>query len=258
MAVLVSVLCVLLTCAFTAPALAADAAGVANPSALDRRWVYLHLYRPMADEALFSKATNIVATAAAHNYTGIMFSSAFGLSSYHVWNEKRKDLFGRLVAFVDSFGLEKGVAMWLPGYPKESFFPIDPNLSAANPVFGTRYRVENGKCVHVPPRPRQLVGKPATIHSPLMAGDLGTLKVKVRPRKSYRLTIRARCGEGVAAYPLVIQVRRPGDGTNFIQHRPFTVKRETGELVFKTDFPSMGLEEVEIICRGYNSRGCLH
>lgn len=252
MAVLVSVLCVLLTCAFTAPALAADAAGVANPSALDRRWVYLHLYRPMADEALFSKATNIVATAAAHNYTGIMFSSAFGLSSYHVWNEKRKDLFGRLVAFVDSFGLEKGVAMWLPGYPKESFFPIDPNLSAANPVFGTRYRVENGKCVHVPPRPRQLVGKPATIHSPLMAGDLGTLKVKVRPRKSYRLTIRARCGEGVAAYPLVIQVRRPGDGTNFIQHRPFTVKRETGELVFKTDFPSMGLEEVDIICRGYN------
>ena len=123
-----------------------------NPSALDRRWVYLHLYRPMADEALFSKATNIVATAAAHNYTGIMFSSAFGLSSYHVWNEKRKDLLGRLVAFVDSFGLEKGVAMWLPGYPKESFFPIDPNLSAANPVFGTRYRVENGKCVHVPPR----------------------------------------------------------------------------------------------------------
>ena len=245
-------LCVLATCAFAASAKAADAATAANPSALDRRWVYLHLYRPMTDEALFSKATNIVATAAAHNYTGVMFSSAFGLTSYHLWNDDRKGLFGRLVAFVDSFGLEKGVAMWLPGYPKESFFSIDPNLSAANPVFGTRYRVEKGKCLHVPPSPRQLVEKPATIHSPLKDGDLGVLKIKVNPRRSYRLTIKARCGEEVAAYPLVVQVRRPGDGTNFIQHSPFTVKKEAGERVVMTDFPSMGLEEVEIFCRGYN------
>lgn len=239
-------------CAFAASAKAADAQSVANASALDRRWVYLHLYRPMTDEAVFSKATNIVATAAAHHYTGIMFSSAFGLSSYHVWTDGRRALMERLVKFVDSFGLEKGVAMWLPGYPKESFFPIDPNLSAANPVFGTRYRVENGKCVHVQPPHRELVGTPATVHSPLVDGDLETLKVKVKPRRSYRLAVKARCGDGVAAYPLVIHVRRPGDGTNFIQHRPFTVKKEKGETLFETDFPSMGLDEVEIICCGYN------
>ena len=95
-------LCLLATCSFAA-----------SPSALDRRWVYLHLYKPMTDEALFSKATNIVATAAAHSYTGVMFSSAFGLTSYHLWNDDRKGLFGRLVAFVDSFGLEKGVEVTL-------------------------------------------------------------------------------------------------------------------------------------------------
>ena len=206
----------------------------------------------MDDEALYSKATNIVAVAASRNYTGIMFSSAFGLTSYHIWGKRRKRLLDRLVGFVDSLGLEKGVAMWLPGYPKESFFPIDPNLTAANPVFGTRYRVENGACVYVSSRSRQLVKKPATVHSPLVEGDLETLKVKVTPRKSYRLTVRARCGDGVSSYPLVVQVRRPGDGTNYIQHRPFTVRREDGDKVFKTDFPSMGLDEVEILCHGYN------
>ena len=154
---------------------------VVKPTALDRRWVYLNPQGRLTDETMFAKATNIIATAASHGFTGVMFASSFGLTSLHRWTDERKDALSKLVAFTDSLGLEKGVAMWSAGYPKESFFPIDQNLSAANPVFGTRYRVENGKCVHVRPPPQRLVDSPATIHSPRQDGDLAALTVKVTP-----------------------------------------------------------------------------
>lgn len=220
-------------------------------TALDRRWVYLNPQGRLTDEATFAKATNIVATAAAHGLTGVMFASSLGLTSLHRWPDARKDALFRLVALADSLGLEKGVAMWSAGYPRESFFPIDQNLSAANPVFGTRYRVENGNCIYVQPPPRRLVDSPAAIHSPRQDGDLAALTVKVSPRKSYRLTVRAKSSADVKSYPLVVEVRRPGDGTNFIEHHPFSVKGGEEQTVI-TDFPSMNLDEIEILCCGHH------
>ena len=220
-------------------------------SALDRRWVYLNPQGRLGDEATFAKATNIVATAASHGFTGVMFASSLGLTSLHRWPDARKDALSKLVAFVDSLGLEKGVAMWSAGYPKESFFQIDQNLSAANPVFDTRYRVENGRCIYVQPPALRLVESPATIHSPRQNGDFAVLAVQVKPRKSYRLTVKAKSSADVRSYPLVVEVRRPGDGTNFIEHHPFSVKGGEEQTVI-TDFPSMDLDEIEIICCGHH------
>lgn len=224
---------------------------VVKPSAIDRRWVYLNPQGRLTDKAMFAKATNIVATAASHGFTGVMFASSLGLTSLRRWSDARKEALSKLVALVDSLGLEKGVAMWSAGYPKESFFPIDQNLSAANPVFGTRYRVENGKCIYVRPPVRRIVDSPATIHSPRQNGDLSALKVKVSPRKAYRLTVKAKSSADVKSYPLVVEVRRPGDGGNFIEHHPFSVKGGEAQTVV-TDFSSMDLDEIEIVCCGHH------
>ena len=118
-----------------------------NPSALDRRWV--HVPCDLSNDSGLARATNRIVTAARHGYTGVMFALDSQLTSLHLWPPASRGRLSRAVACCDALKLEKGVVMWGPGYPKFSFFTIDPNLSAANPVFDTRYRVAGGKALHL-------------------------------------------------------------------------------------------------------------
>lgn len=237
--------------ALTASAAALGSAlSPANPSALDRRWV--HLQCDMSKDSGFALATNRIATAAAHGFTGVMFSLDSQLTSLYLWPEASRERLSRTVALCDSLKLEKGVVMWGPGYPKFSFFAIDPNLSAANPVFDTRYRVSGGRAVHLPPPSRKIVESPQTVHAPKRDGDFSRTTVSVAPKRLCRLAMTAKAEGSGKSWPVVLAVTRRGDGGNFIEHRVFWVKTDGSEQRFAIDFPSMNLEEVDVCCFAYN------
>ena len=226
------------------------AAASANPSALDRRWV--HLQCDLSKDAGFDKATNIVSIAAAHGYTGVMFASSSKLTTLHLWDDASKARLARVKSLCDAKGLETGAVLWACGYPKDSFFLIDPNLSSANPVFGTRYRVEKGRCVHMAPAPRELVASRVQIHAPRRDGDFKSIDVPVTPRRSYRLTLKATAEGGGSSWPIALAVRHPGTSGDWIEHRVHWVKTDGKERSYTLEFPSMGLDKVTVCCFEYN------
>ena len=119
-----------------------------RPTALDKCWAHI-LYDFKKDSHVVS-TTNIIATAKAHGYTGVILASSCGLGMLHKWDDARRERLMTVKRACDAAGLEIAVGVWSIGYAKECFFPIDPNLSAAAPVEDTRYRVSGDKCVHLP------------------------------------------------------------------------------------------------------------
>ena len=62
--------------------------GIVCPTALDKRWVHI-LYDFKKDEQVVTM-TNIVATAKAHGYTGVILGSSCGLGMLHLWDDARR------------------------------------------------------------------------------------------------------------------------------------------------------------------------
>jgi hypothetical protein len=153
---------------FAVLTLALPAAAVRCPNALDRRWVHF-LYDFTKDDQVVTM-TNLVATAKTHGYTGVILASSCGLGMLHRWNDARRARLMTVKRACEAAGLEIAVGVWSIGYAKECFFPIDPNLSAAAPVFDTRYRVAGGRCVHEPAPARELLAAPGRVHSPRRDG----------------------------------------------------------------------------------------
>lgn len=233
-----------------APGGASFAAAVPNAAALDKLWVHL-LYDVRQDDQ-FQKTTNVIAQAKSSGYTGVIFASSCRLGLLHLWSEEERERLRTVRRLCDDSGLEIAVGMWSFGYAKETFFPIDPNLSAAAPVNGTRYRVADGKCVHVPAPPRELLASPGVLHSPRAAQDVADLVVAVKPCRSYQLRIRARSEGKHEAWPISVSVRRTDAKHDHIETRVYNVKTDGGEQTFDLHFASLAEREVRIECRGYN------
>ena len=232
-------------------ALSVLTAGADSSSALDRRWV--HFLYDFRKDAQVVTMTNLVATAKDHGYTGVILASSCGLGMLHRWDDARRERLMTVKRACDEAGLEIAVGVWSIGYAKECFFPIDPNLSAASPVFDTRYRVAGGKCEHMQTPARELLPSPGKVHSPGRAGDVGGRLVSVNPHRSYRLTIRARAPKiKYDKWPIGVSVRRADAKKDYIETRAFYIKTDGTEHTFTLHFPSLAEKELHIICNGYN------
>lgn len=241
----------LITLSFITLSFALCAGPVRCPAALDQRWVHI-LYDFKKDEHVVSM-TNIIATAKNHGYTGVILASSCGLGMLHLWDDARRERLMTVKRACDKSGLEISVGVWSIGYAKECFFPIDPNLSAAAPVFDTRYRVTGGKCVHLPPAARELLDAPGKLHSPRRDSDVADRLVAVTPHRSYRITVKARTEPGKhASWPIGVSVRRADAKTDYLETRVFSIKADGEEQTFTLDFASLAETEVRILCRGYN------
>ena len=230
---------------------ASGASRTANPqSSTMPLWVQM-LY-DVRREDQFVKATNIIAQAKAFGYKGVILASSSRLGMLHLWNEEQLERLRKVKRMCDESGLEIAVGMWSFGYAKECFFPIDPNLSAAAPVNDTRYRVEGGKCVHLPVPPRALLASPGVLHSPRREGDVAEMAVPVTPGRSYRLRIRAKAQSKYKLWPICATVRRMDAQKDYIEHRVFNVKTDGTEQTFDLHFASLAEREVRIRCVGYN------
>ena len=223
----------------------------ASAGPFDRRLVQI-LY-DYTDDAHVGQTAQILSVAKAHGYTGVVFASSVGLGDIHRWDAKRLGRFMSAKRLCDEAGLEIGVGVWSIGYAKESFFTVDPNLAAASPVFGTVYRLTGGRCVHVPNPPRELLAEPCEIHSPRQEGDVATLRVSVKPQRSYRLRITASSDASARPeWPIAANVRRIGAKTDYIEYRVFKVKTDGSKQTFELFFPSLDESEITVECRGYN------
>ena len=223
----------------------------ASAGPFDRRLVQiLYDYR---DDAHVEKTAKILSVAKAHGFTGVVFASSVGLGDIQTWDMKRLERFLSAKRMCDEAGLEIGVGVWSIGYAKESFFTIDPNLAAGSPVFGTVYRVTGDRCVHVPKPPRELLVAPGEVHSPRQEDDVATVRVPVKPRRSYRLRIAAVSDASEhPEWPIAANVRRIGAKTDYIENRVFKVKTDGSEQSFELFFPSLDESEVAVECYGYN------
>ncbi len=238
-----------------AAVLAAVAAGAAAPvcavDAPDRLWV--HILYDLRKEDQFRKATNIVAQAKSHGYTGVMLASPCRLGMLHLWKDDELERLRAVRRACESAGMEIAVGLWSFGYAKECFFPIDPNLCAAAPVNDTRYRVEGGRCVHLPPPPRGLLSAPGQLHSPRREGDVADITVAVTPGRSYRLRVRAKSPAAkYQSWPVGVSVRRMDAKRDYIETGVFHVKADGAEHTYDLHFASLAEREVRILCRGYN------
>ena len=213
-------------------------------------WVQL-LY-DIRKEEQFCKATNIIAQAKAHGYTGVILASSCRLGMLHLWSEAELERLRMIRRICEADGIEIAAGMWSFGYAKESFFPIDPNLSAAAPVNDTRYRVDGGKCVHLPVPPRALLVSPGVVHSPRREGDVADITASVTPGRSYRVRVRAKAQGKHATWPISVSVRRMDAKRDYIETCVFKVKTDGTEQEFKLHFASLAEREVRILCRGYN------
>lgn len=226
-------------------------ASVPCPDALDNRWVHI-LYDFRKAEHL-DRTTNIIATAKAHGYTGVILASSCGLGMLHRWDSGRRARLEAVKRACEAANLEIAVGVWSIGYAKECFFPLDPNLSAAAPVFDTRYRIAGGKAVHRPPPARELLDAPVRVHSPARQDDGFNRLVPVKAHRSYRLTIRARAPKiKFDKWPISLTVQRADEKTDRIETRAYYVKTGDEEQVFTLNFASLAEKQVRIVCSGYN------
>ena len=228
------------------------ASGGGRPAdAPDRLWV--HLLYDVRQKTQFVKATNVIARAKAHGYTGVILASSCRLGMLHLWKAEELERLRAVRRVCESAGMEIAVGLWSFGYAKECFFPIDPNLSAAAPVNDTRYRVEGGRCVHLPVPPRPLLAAPGVLHSPRREGDVADITVPVTPGRSYRLRVRAKSPAGkYPSWPVGVSVRRMDAKKDYIETGVFHVKADGAEQTYDLHFASLAEREVRIQCRGYN------
>ena len=176
-----------LRCCFSAVLLASAAAASGADGPFARRAVQILF--PYTSNEHVELTKKIAKTAGAHGYNTVVFASTVGLGMSHVWDAARRERFLEAKRACEAAGLEPCVGMWSIGYAKESFFPIDPNLAAAAPVFDTHYVVSNGVAVLRPKRAVGLLETPGEIHSPRMESDVGEFHVDVVPARSYCLRL---------------------------------------------------------------------
>ncbi|MBR3820822.1 MAG: hypothetical protein IKJ37_04285 [Kiritimatiellae bacterium] len=119
-----------------------------------RKWFLANEIDFKASDKECARLETLLGTAREAGYNGVMISSWLGLDVLHtpIWTPERKERLMRIKRRCDDLGLEIGVCVWTFGYARQGFFKIDQNLSAAAPVFDTRYRVEDGRCIHLPVR----------------------------------------------------------------------------------------------------------
>ena len=220
---------------------------------IEHRYVYLR-FDYTADEHL-ALTSNLVATAKAHGYTDVMFSSTVGLGEIFQWDERRLERLKAAKRLCDETGLGIAVGMWSIGYAKEALFKVDPNLAAAQPVFDTVYRVKNGACAHMAEPARELISKPMEVHAPARENDVGERLLAVKPHRSYRLKIVASSSSGEhETWPILVTVRRKAAKSDYVEHRVFKLKTDGEKRTFLVNFPSMAENELRIRCAGYNRR----
>ena len=159
------------------------AAACGADGAFARRAVLIHY--PYTSDDHVERTKKIAETAGAHGYNTAVFASSVGLGMSHMWSAERRERFLAAKLACEAAGLETCAGMWSIGYAKESFFPIDPNLVAAAPVFDTHYIVSNGVGVLRRKRTVSLLDAPGEIHSPRRETDVGKFHVKVVPSCSY-------------------------------------------------------------------------
>ena len=231
--------------------LSAAAAGGADGGAFARRAVLIHY--PYTSDDHVERTKKIVETAGAHGYNTAVVASSVGLGMSHVWSAERRERFLAAKRACEAAGLEPCAGMWSIGYAKESFFPIDPNLVAAAPVFDTHYIVSNGVGVLRRKRTVSLLDAPGEIHSPRRETDVGKFHVKVVPARSYCLRLKLSSEPGKSGtWPVFAVVRRAGAKTDYIEHRVFRVKADGTPQEFQVYFSSLAERELDISVGGYN------
>ena len=134
-----------------------------------RKWFLANEIDFKASDKECTRLETLLETAREAGYNGVMISSWLGLDVLHtpIWTPERKERLMRIKRRCDDLGLEIGVCVWTFGYARQGFFKIDQNLSAAAPVFDTRYRVEDGRCIHLPRPTSNLVESNSAIHANL-------------------------------------------------------------------------------------------
>ena len=78
----------LITLLFVSLSLTLCAGTARCPAALDKCWAHI-LYDFKKDSHVVS-TTNIIATAKAHGYTGVILASSCGLGMLHKWDDARR------------------------------------------------------------------------------------------------------------------------------------------------------------------------
>lgn len=217
----------------------------------DNLWFYWDLRLDQNTDYL-PEATQTLARASAAGYRGVMLGSGSRIALLPRLDEAQRERVRAFRRECERFGLEIAVAVWSFGYGKESFLPYDINLAAANPVFGTRYRVTDGVAGPQSGERRELL--PAgggVVHSPARDGDIARQTVRLKRDRSYRLHIRGEA-EGVdGIWPVSLIVRRVGVKSDALESRIFRFKagESFGDFM---QFASMDADEVIVECRGYN------
>jgi len=229
-------------------------ASAAPDGGFARRWFLVFGIDFKKDDAQAAKLMDIMRTAKEHGYNGMIFSSWCGFEALHTpyWSQEDRERLMKVKRLADELGLEIGVSTWSFGYARQGFFNVDPNLSAAAPVFDTRYVVKGGKCVHLPRPERSLLAAPAPLHSPRRDEDVADMRVDVSPRRSYALSVTAKASGKTADWPISVHVRRPGAEKDFLEARVFKVKTDGSEQKFEVLFASLAETNLTIDCRGYN------
>ena len=220
-----------------------------------RKWFLANEIDFKASDKECTRLETLLGTAREAGYNGVMISSWLGLDVLHtpIWTPERKERLMRIKRRCDELGLEIGVCVWTFGYARQGFFKIDQNLSAAAPVFDTRYRVEDGRCVHLSRPTRKLVeSNSATIHAPRISSDVPDFNISVTPRRSYRIRIKASASGVAGGWPFTVAVRRPGAKSDYIEHRIFKPKADGTERTYEVLFSSLAETNVTIECRSYN------
>ena len=217
----------------------------------DNLWFYWDLRLDAATNWL-DGSTQTLARARSAGYRGVMLGSGSRVALLPRLDVEKR---ARVRAFrraCEQIGLDVAVAVWSFGYGVESFLSCDRNLAAANPVFGTRYRVTDGVAVPLPGELRDLL--PAgggVVHSPKCAGDIARQSVRLKRNRSYRIHVRGRA-EGVdGGWPILLAVRRVGVPADAVESRVFSFKPGVPFEDF-LQFASMDADEVLVECRGYN------
>ena len=221
------------------------------PQLGDNLWFYWDLRIDAATNWL-DGATQTLARARSAGYRGVMLGSGSRVALLPLLDEGKRVRVRAFRRACEQIGLDVAVAVWSFGYGVESFLSYDRNLAAANPVFGTRYRVTDGVAVPLPGERRELL--PAgggVVHSPAREGDIARQSVRLKRDHSYRIHVRG-IAEGVEGeWPVRLAVRRTSAPDDAIESRVFRFRPGVPFEDF-LQFASMDAEEVIIECSGYN------